>query len=601
MHWITEISINNYRAFKGQYSPIKIPYGQHLLIYGENGSGKSSIYNAVKDFFQSSVNSSLQFELNYFEKIAGNTTGEIKIEITEKNAAGVLQNPVQYVFAEPNAGSNNRIQLIQLANKLKGFLDYKRLLKTHFVNASAGQNPNLFDLVVEDILSDHLINSVQGGVGSVELQQEWGKFKYNIYRLDGRYSDNKQAYTDLPAFETNLRSLLTPIFAIFKNYVRDYFNLKLDIDVTLSQMKANAYGITQKLQLEIKYGNQQISSYQTFLNEARLSALGICLYLAGLKTYPQATDLKILYLDDVFIGLDTNNRIPLLKLIKSEFIHNGYQIFISTYDRQWFETARSWFNNENIPTKQIEMYVEDDGNPLTPDLPILIDPSENEFQKAQKYFKAKDYPTSANLLRKSCEKELRRILPENLRLIPKQNGIIIEIKELEKLVNNFESYIQKNFISRVPFQHIKTYKKIIFNPLSHDDLEAPHYRSEISDGILLIENLKKIKTKEIIKTIDSYKTPLKLAIVDLLSNQTHNYEITLLENLQIIQEDNNPIKLSIIECSVNESNAIRNFISINSALDVIWAERNQTTAINYSQLYSQLFMGNQSLQGKMQF
>lgn len=601
MHWVTKISINNYRAFNRQYDPIKIPYGQHLLIYGENGSGKSSIYNAVKEFFQSSANPAIQFELNYFEQLAGNTTGDIKIEITEKNAAGVLQSQVQYIFAEPNARSNHHIQLIQLANKLKGFLDYKRLLKTHFVNASAGQNPNLFDLVVEDILSDHLINSVQGGVGSVELKQEWGTFKYNIYKLDGRYSDNKQAYADLPAFETNLRSLLIPIFAMFKRFVNDYFNLKLDIDVTLSQMNANTYGITQKLLLEVKYGNQQINSYQTFLNEARLSALGICLYLAGLKTYPQATDLKILYLDDVFIGLDTNNRIPLLKLIKSEFIDNGYQIFISTYDRQWFETARSWFNNENIPTKQIEMYVEDDGNPLTPDLPIIIDPYEDEFQKAQKYFKAKDYPSAANLLRKSCEKEMRRILPENLRLFPKPNGLVIEIKELEKLVNNFESYIQKNSISRVPFQHIKTYKKIIFNPLSHDDLEAPHYRSEISDGILLIENLKKIKTKEIIKTIDSYKTPLKLAIVDLLSNQTHNYEITLLENLQIIQEDNNPIKLSIIECSVKESNIVRNFPSINSALDVIWVERNQTTAINYSQLYRQLFMGNQSLQGKMQF
>ncbi|MBW7869201.1 MAG: hypothetical protein H3C31_12865 [Brumimicrobium sp.] len=51
MKWITGITLDNYRAFNGAYAPIAIPAKQHLLIYGENGSGKSSIYKSVKNFF----------------------------------------------------------------------------------------------------------------------------------------------------------------------------------------------------------------------------------------------------------------------------------------------------------------------------------------------------------------------------------------------------------------------------------------------------------------------------------------------------------------------------------------------------------------------
>jgi len=50
---IKTIEIKNYKAFYGEHS-FNVD-GKNLFIYGENGSGKSSLYYAVKDFFQSSV------------------------------------------------------------------------------------------------------------------------------------------------------------------------------------------------------------------------------------------------------------------------------------------------------------------------------------------------------------------------------------------------------------------------------------------------------------------------------------------------------------------------------------------------------------------
>ena len=50
---IQSVKVTNYKAFLGTYE-LKFS-GKNVFIYGENGSGKSSLYYALKDFFQSSV------------------------------------------------------------------------------------------------------------------------------------------------------------------------------------------------------------------------------------------------------------------------------------------------------------------------------------------------------------------------------------------------------------------------------------------------------------------------------------------------------------------------------------------------------------------
>ena len=50
---IQTIEITNYKAFLGTHQ-FNVG-GKNLFIYGENGSGKSSLYYALKDFFQAST------------------------------------------------------------------------------------------------------------------------------------------------------------------------------------------------------------------------------------------------------------------------------------------------------------------------------------------------------------------------------------------------------------------------------------------------------------------------------------------------------------------------------------------------------------------
>ena len=652
MKWITSITLNNYRAFKGPYASIVIPENNHLLIYGENGSGKSSIYNAVKDFFHSSENAAKQFDVNLFSVVGGVDEGTIELKIAELDGDKKKVAETAYVFGKPDAQSNHRIPVIRLANKIKGFLDYKNMLQAHSFEVPPNETPNVFNLLVKELLAEHTISNPQGGVGTVELLVEYnrlveiltkttsrfegkGKGELNerlqeikeaLDKLDEEVAKQKDAPEDLNTkkgdlqgeveeiknaikiidakfqlsnnlFE-ELKNLLKKVFTVANEFLAKYFKNKISLDIQLSRLMydARAGKMQEQLFLTVKYAGGTLPYYHVYLNEARLSAIAICLYLASIKTYSlAASDLHILYLDDVFIGLDTGNRIPLLEILRDEFIRkDDFQLFISTYDRLWFETARHWFAIEKCKMKCLELFIDNDNNPTTPDNPVVIDPSKTTFEKAIKYFEAKDYPASANYLRKTCESELKRILPPNKTLETNhKTGEIQKVDKLETLINHFTNFIASNGINTAPFVHFNTYKKIVFNPLSHDDLEAPHYRREIQNGIALVKNLHKIKSKQILTIEETVAKPLKLALDDNVSASPHNYEFRLLENLSIIQNDTAPLVLSIAGCSVNEvGGAVRTFPSLNAAFDQIWIERGYAAPANYPTFHAKLKVSN---------
>ena len=74
---ITKIEIKNFRAFYGEYLIDLYKAGKNLLVYGENGSGKTSLYQALKFFLESSEGAH-RFE-NYQDIFITNDDGHIKI------------------------------------------------------------------------------------------------------------------------------------------------------------------------------------------------------------------------------------------------------------------------------------------------------------------------------------------------------------------------------------------------------------------------------------------------------------------------------------------------------------------------------------------
>ncbi len=93
------------------------------------------------------------------------------------------------------------------------------------------------------------------------------------------------------------------------------------------------------------------------LNEARLSALALSIYLAAAKinAAPARSGFKILALDDVLIGLDMSNRMPVLDVLQTYF--SDWQIFLFTYDRVWYELAAHRLGTERW--KHFEFFASD--------------------------------------------------------------------------------------------------------------------------------------------------------------------------------------------------------------------------------------------------
>jgi energy-coupling factor transporter ATP-binding protein EcfA2 len=493
MKWITEITLNNYRAF-GRPETIKIPKGNHLLIYGENGSGKSSIYNGLKDFFSSSVGGASKFKLNKFLKDAGTTLGDVTVGISE------IENnnqPIVLKFnAPPTLSTNGEPEMI-LANKFKGFLDYKRMLKVHATEIPDDVQPNVFNLVIKELLSEHRITNPKGGTTTVELFEEYNRISLILLNNRSDSNDFKAALEELEKLEAIINALLVKVFKKANDYLEKYFKNKISIDLTIGKMEVTKPTSLQRkrmvenLSLKIKYAGTEIEFYQAFLNEARLSSLAICIYLASIKTFdPEADTLKILYLDDVFIGLDNTNRYPLLEIIKEEFIDHNFQVFISTYNREWFELSRHWFETK-IPgkTKSLELFIEDDENPNTPDYPV-VKPYDGYLAKAKAHFKAKDFPAAGNYLRKECEALIKNYLPNTFKV--DSNGALID--ELEPLMQKLDELFELSGIAKPKelIDAIKIYRKALLNPSSHSDIKSQLFKKEIEEAFKIAEKLKSL-------------------------------------------------------------------------------------------------------------
>ncbi len=141
---IIKIEIKNFRAFYNHHIIELARVGErgkpNLLIYGENGSGKSSLLLALQYLLESGINN-LEFSL--YQNIFTHETdpGYIKFWLRDR-----LNTPVIVHEWSSTTCTTNDPDIIA-ASQTKGILDYKRLLEVHFIHR---QEPevNIFELLV---------------------------------------------------------------------------------------------------------------------------------------------------------------------------------------------------------------------------------------------------------------------------------------------------------------------------------------------------------------------------------------------------------------------------------------------------------------------
>lgn len=619
---IKRIHINNYRAFlvngdhESDLYAIDLTNGENLLIYGENGSGKSSLFKAVRDFFVSANNTGKILQKNLFYNPAQNTEQPF-VSIT-------LEDDSEHFFSSEATKTNtDKTPVIAEANISKGFISYQDLLKLHFWRNA--NEPNLFSFFLDNdgLLASMVVPAPVQPSNKISFSELWKKINDKLDE-DALLDYNTNIAGQFLALEERANLLLT--------YFQKEVTLK--IDYVEGNIK-NGVLTVPEISFKVALFGSQIPEHDDVLNEARLTALAISVYLAYILSLPP-TDLRVLFLDDIFIGLDMSNRIPLIKILTTDDLGDGtsfkdFQIFMTTYDREWFNVARSYLDTA---WHKVEFYVDSHSGPV--ERP-LIRKSDTYKERAKFHFICGDYPASANYLRKAFEQTLRNILPENALygglgttetevsqitvskqqlsiketehswfFLPKTSiGVSGSLPRHASLNTLIEVFKRLTTDYQIPFPHLAELVRIknrLLNPLSHDDLRSPVFKTELETGFRVLEELLKVKSKIVVDI--SLLNPAFLFFHDQdLTGQQYRYKFQLLANLRYVEYNGTgkllnaeckPIYRRLISTNIKEENLGNNRRSVYDFCKAvkIHLSQNRNIVINETSLLNDVFMEN---------
>ncbi len=473
---ITKIEIKNFKAFRGpDVIDLSEKGGQSLLLYGENGSGKTSLYKALELFLESSENDSIRF-IDH-QNIFATDDGYVRLHFTSNPN---LQK-VDYEWSE-NALNDTKVQPIIEASKAKRFLDYKELLKTNYLHHEHN-SVNVFDLLINTLLKNVTNDQI---VPPRSFSEQWEEISEAVPLEPGSAQEIIDIEQQLEIFNTTLKDILDELEVRASQILR-----KFGYEDTVVALKFGPPSVTynhdsgeldnMQILLKVDFFEDHLPAHHLFLNEAKLSAIALSIFFAGFTLQPPS-DLKVLALDDALIGLDMSNRLPVLDILDDKMFKD-YQIFLMTYDRTFYEIVKQRkFNNEQWKTA--ELYC---GKVDGYEIPVYVE-NEAYLEKARKYLNANDYKACAVYVRTAFEAAMKKFC--------KKENVRIRYRENPKDLTSMDFWIpitrwkinNQDVINQALKNRIWSAQKFTLNELCHATF-ANIYRNELEDAIDAVECL----------------------------------------------------------------------------------------------------------------
>ena len=576
MSKISQITLSNFKFF-GKEEIINIK--DHLLLYGENGSGKSSLFWGIYTLLEASFKQPIETD-KYFQPFGTNDESLVNIYATKKicpitnkeHCDSYIKiksdNNTEYVLSLLDSticGNTN----VQESRKATDFINYQSIFK--FQDFKNSETPDLYDIFNYSVLPYVTFPSFPiKGKTLTNAGLMWEEYKKGPGTTKNHKDEtilvykNSPEYKNFLAFEKHFNEHFTKLVE-FINAHASYYVEKLGYDIkfelkytppTHIKKDKNYEWTAFRIDLIVTSYNGQIvpmKKPQSFLNEAKMSAVAIAIRLAIIDqrigtAVPDA--LKVLVLDDLMISLDMGNRDKLMDLLLDDFA-NRYQILFFTHDRMLFNFVdykiKQYKQNEKWLRK--EMYVGEDDK-TKQEYPVLLD-SETDISRAMKYYKSFDYPASANYLRKAVEALVKNTFPPKLLL--QDNG-----SSHEKLRNILDCSVK--FFKKIPdfdiskLQQLIRNLDILLNPLSHKTSETTVYKTELKDVFVIIDSLKlQIESMHITEILPR-KCKVYLYFKE-NAQTTQKYEIELQEEMYTYEMNANkkiyqPNAISLRSCTI---------------------------------------------------
>lgn len=496
---IEKIVIKNYKAFYGK-KEINIE-GKNLFVYGENGSGKSSLYFALKDFFQSSIEEFNYDETeNIFIEDANKGNGYIEVFFNPDKDGNTTSIGKKYFVTKTTKNTYTTGDTsIRDAIKLKSFLTYKHLLDIHHIKNN--DEIDLFDLLVKGVLKHFKSIAI---TGNKELGELWTDFEkavvkplegttYNITKKKGDVDAALQAFNT--AFSQLFKAESPENILRFAQPILDKFGHNIEIELRYTSTKVNKdYNAYERnhVGISIKYLGKIISKPHIFLNEARLSAIAISIYLGMIKRHIQGIPCKILFLDDIFIGLDISNRLPLLEILDTDF--SAYQVFVTTYDKPWYEFMKSTYLHNNTAWKSYEFYARRSAQGF--EIPIIHEINNQShikhyIDKADGYFNDGDNKAAGVYLRSAFEFILKQFCHKNVPVRFDPDISKMTANTFWEAIKDFKARgIGVCNLTQATEVEIDNLLRLVLNPLSHHTINKHEISGEIQRALIAIKTLK---------------------------------------------------------------------------------------------------------------
>lgn len=531
MQRIKKITLQNFKFF---YGKVLIDFERkHMLLYGENGSGKSSIYWALYTFLQSVFKADDAEIRKYFEpahdenlinRFADNAAeSSIIMEFEDEHKASAKR---EISLTTINIKSDKLVLETTLGSD---FIDHKVLSRIYAYYHK--EEIDLFDFFLHHLMAfinfrEELIKP--GETRGSKNSETW--WDYISAGISPQPKMHEQVYKDFQAvitkFNTEFDYYLKQIEQRTNRHLAEKFEEKFKIKFEYRNATYNDFKPGTKVRSwQIKPpqiimsvelitdlisdpNKKRIESPQSFLNEAKLSSLALAMRLAILDEKFVAEYPKVLVLDDMLMSMDMSNREFILGILLENYM-NDYQILFFTHQRGLFEDAKVFIENyyaeksraagetnrDEIKKtwqkewKLMEMYETENEKKI----PIpQIQPYESSLQKALKYFKQQiDYNACGNNLRIALEEFFRGYLPHKYFVNDAGNPIPATSMMLDALLVKAREYFNYVGFDTTPIDKLDRYRVRSLNPTAHFNPRTEYFKKELNEVFSILEGLKK--------------------------------------------------------------------------------------------------------------
>ena len=504
---LTHLSLESFRGVSTQF---ELPVGgKNLLIYGDNGSSKSSLSRALELLFDRRPRVTLREHQNFFvttqPKIAVKFEGKIRNQ--NPTTQEVFENTKEVPVKWEGTDAKPSPPWLLSSSARSAFLDHRKLLLLSDRDRELGK---AFFLACVRHLFAHLDTSAGKPIAELWDDIESAVVAFNNAKDQQRSSQEAASgvadpvarakpiedaanalnqalddYLTAPAGQPS--RLVQEAERLLGRFEHIRIKLKLEFEhITFNRNTGTLSGGLIKPTIDFcghaivgVINGQPAAMHHEFLNEARLTALALAIFFAAVRLQDQIPHVpgngeptepaRLLVLDDVLVGLDYDHRMPVLDIINEEFAANSrYQVILLTHNRVWFDICR--LQMDETEWNIVELFAQRGKGVSDSDQPIRKQtPADYIGRAVYSLDTMNEAPAAANYVRVALEWALKEIAHRKKVLIefrsdPERHDTEIFLTAIQPLKRNGTS---QALVPLALQRRLKALRKTVLNPLSH--------------------------------------------------------------------------------------------------------------------------------------